>query len=44
MVTIIHLHYASDIVTGTRQEEMKLALTMEDTVDAILFIRPFIGS
>ena len=37
MVTIIRLRYASDIVTGARQEEMKLALTMEDAVDAILY-------
>ena len=39
MVTIIRLRYVSDIVTGARQEEMKLALTMEDAVDAILFVR-----
>ena len=47
MVTIIRLRYASDIVTGARQEEMKQALTMEDAVDAILFVQglqPFIGS
>ena len=37
MVTIIRLRYASDIVTGARHEEMKLALTMEDAVDAILY-------
>ena len=41
MVTIIRLSYASDIVTGARQEEMKLALTMEDAVDAILSFEDF---